>query len=375
MKNSALFSSITFTVAVLAGCGPGHGEGDGRVVQADAPAAARDAAADSLQGPIDMGLAASDAAEDSPLVTDTAPSRLRVGRYEVCSELSSSWNILISPLDKEGFMVFREEGKEAYWIVLSIGGKRYGDIPILGGKFHHAHGITPGGSDCNSDGYEIEGTVQSETRIWGTFASYQWCSRKNGGYYVAQYAEETPADSGIADTAPFIPNIGLDAYIPDAPPVYKPVSGHYAVRPDPAIIDGGTNPVARLQGTGLDVHVDATTGAVTLFFTAAMDTNGIIPVHPSGCINFTHGNNNGHPANPDYCTGYPADTDASVCPGNGYTLNGNFVSPTEICGFFANIENCRGKEGGNYIATLVRTFDAAASVDSSPLDSTPVDGR
>ena len=160
-----------------------------------------------------------------------------------------------------------------------------------------------------------------------------------------QIDSASPADARSINSQPAMVDassfeVGFDASAPDKP-VIKPVPGTYAVRPDPSTTNDGGDPITPLDAIGLTVRVDATTGLVTIFYFAAVDTNGIIPV-TDGSFDFTHGR---------------GGTDGTVCPANGYSISGSFVSPTEFRGAYADISFCQFSNGGNYIATLVPDHD------------------
>ena len=142
---------------------------------------------------------------------------------------------------------------------------------------------------------------------------------------------------------------------PDAPAksVIKPVGGRYAVRLDPAFAnsDFGIDPINPLDKIGLWVTVDATTGLANVFFIADTDINGHIPI-TDGSFNYTHG----------------YGLDGTVCPADGFAINGSFVSPTEFRGGFASIYYCSTQNRGNYIATLVVPD---AGIDATVINPTP----
>jgi len=131
----------------------------------------------------------------------------------------------------------------------------------------------------------------------------------------------------------------------DSPPkpVIKPVPGKYAVRSDPASTnpDSGIDPINPLDKIGLWVVVNPTTNLAEIYFFADSDISGFFPI-TDGSFKYVHGHY----------------YDGTVCPADGYQIDGTFDSPTEFHGSFISEYYCSVQNSGNYIATLVPEIDA-----------------
>jgi hypothetical protein len=278
--------------------------------------------------------------QDAVIATDHTFVNPAVGDYSVRYDglVTNVYSSPVYPLNLYGFSVELDESTGLYWIVYTSDGAHYDNIPVVNGEFYFACGQGMGGIDCQANGYAIKGAFVSSTEATGGYENVYGFQAQKWENFIATHVTDTGLDSGIADTAPFIPNAHLDSALVDQQ-IIVPIPGSYVVRPDSnsPITDAG-DPITPLDSIGLTVRVDPVTGAVTLFFFSAMDTNGIIPV-TNGAFEFTHGR---------------GGTDGTVCPANGYSINGMFVSPTEITGQFASICFCQLQNSGGFIATLVQ---------------------
>jgi len=164
----------------------------------------------------------------------------------------------------------------------------------------------------------------------------------SGAYFATDSGDSVQRDAGDGPDAP-------------AKPVIKPVPGRYAVRLDPAFTrpDSGVDPITPLDKIGLGVSVDATTGLAMMNFFPDANISGIFPI-TDGSFDYTHG----------------YGLDGTVCPADGYAIDGTFVSPTEFRGSFTSIYYCSIQNSGKYIATLVV---ADAGIDAYVINPTPGD--
>jgi len=284
------------------------------------PIVVADAFADSR--PDDLTPDVSDRADVA--TADRAVINPTSGRYSVrpCAPILDGGDP-IAPLDTIGLTVNVDPASGQVTLFFFSASDTNGIIPVTDGVFNFTHGR--GGNDgtvCPANGYSIAGSFVSPTEIDGQFTSIGFCQIENSGCFIATLV--VPDAGSAADTGP------------DGP-VINPLAGHYTARPDPAVLDGGADPITPLDLFGFTVSADATTGALSVTYSSNAHNYYSFPVSNSA-FNYEHGQG---------IDGYGG----TYCPTDGFAISGSFLSPTEAHGTYYATSSCRVQNAGFFIAT------------------------